>query len=243
MKDAARKYYGAPLREWVKLIAQDRAALEKAVRQYQAEFIHRHVPAGASGEVFRAAQRFALIGAAGEFATKAGLTGWQPDEAINAAGLSMANWLARRVGGSGSGDLERASVRCGVSSKCMARVVSNPRSSVTTIRACRYRKRSSTGPVFVLIMPMGKPNSTSFSPRRFGAKRAKAFDYRAVARALAERRYLDCQPPHLTKKPRLPEIGCVRVFAVNASILGDGGTGARVISVGTAGALGTAFIL
>ena len=226
LKESAQRYYGAPLRECVRVIANKRAAMEKAVRQCQAEFIKQYVPAGASGEVFRAAQRFALIGAAGEFATEGGLTGWKADEALNAAGLCFKNWLRRRDGGAGSGDLEKAirQVRSFIEVHGASRFQSaRPRSDYQgnptpekVVNRAGFRVDNANGEAEQYLI-LGET---------FRQEVCNGFDYRAVAHALVERGYLDCQPPHLTKKPRLPEVGSVRVYAVNASILGDGATGA-----------------
>jgi putative DNA primase/helicase len=61
------------------------------------------VPPGASGQVKRGGRRFALIAAAGEMATAAGLTGWPEGEAIRAAHTCFTAWLTLR-GGAGSSE-------------------------------------------------------------------------------------------------------------------------------------------
>jgi putative DNA primase/helicase len=85
LRDAAKRFFGTPLREYLAFVTANRADAEKAIRDLQAQFVKRHVPPGASGEVSRAAQRFSLIGAAGELATTAGITGWMEGESANAA--------------------------------------------------------------------------------------------------------------------------------------------------------------
>lgn len=61
----------------------------------------RNVPRGADGQVKRAGRRLGLIAAAGELATAAGCTGWEPGEAERAAGILFQDWIAER-GGIGS---------------------------------------------------------------------------------------------------------------------------------------------
>jgi uncharacterized protein (DUF927 family) len=107
LKDAARRFYGAPLRTYLNFLVRNRAAAEKTFRNCQADFLSRYVPALASGEVSRAAQRFALIGAAGELATDACITGWEPGEATDAAARCLKSWIAGR-GTTGAGDSEAA---------------------------------------------------------------------------------------------------------------------------------------
>jgi len=46
------------------------------------------------------------------------------------------------------------------------------------------------------------------------------FDYRMVARTLADRGFLNCQPPNLMKRVRSPgNPGLIWAFSINASIL------------------------
>jgi putative DNA primase/helicase len=63
------------------------------------------IPKGASGQVERVGARFALVGAAGELATEAGLTGWQRGESERAAKACFDAWLAAR-GGIGNGEIK-----------------------------------------------------------------------------------------------------------------------------------------
>lgn len=74
-------YYGSPLRAFIRRVRESWAEIESYVRAAREVFIRRYVPAHATGEVKRAADRFSLIGAAGELATEYGLTGWREAEA------------------------------------------------------------------------------------------------------------------------------------------------------------------
>lgn len=56
---------------------------------------------GSSGEVRRVLSRFAVVAAAGELATEAGITGWRAGEAERAALVCLKAWLSAR-GGTGS---------------------------------------------------------------------------------------------------------------------------------------------
>ena len=59
------------------------------------------VPELASGQVQRVGRRFALIAAAGELATEAGITGWPAGEATDAARRCFNAWIEARPGGIG----------------------------------------------------------------------------------------------------------------------------------------------
>lgn len=71
------------------------------VEKTQQEFTHNYLPGDAGGQANRAADRFALIAAAGEMATSMGITGWQKGEAIQAAKICFKAWLEHR-GGTGN---------------------------------------------------------------------------------------------------------------------------------------------
>lgn len=60
------------------------------------------LPIGASGQVTRGADRFALVAVAGELATRYDLTGWQAEEATAAAKVCFNAWLDSRGGGAGN---------------------------------------------------------------------------------------------------------------------------------------------
>jgi uncharacterized protein (DUF927 family) len=62
------------------------------------EFFDRYVPAQADGQVQRAANRFALIAAAGEVAVDAGVLPWRTGVATDAAGRCFRDWLQARGG-------------------------------------------------------------------------------------------------------------------------------------------------
>jgi len=220
LKEAALRYYGAPLRAFLDFIARNRAETETAVRNFQQDFLAKHVPSGASGEVFRAAQRFALIGAAGELATDAGITGWGRDEAADAAALCLELWISGR-GTAGSGDAESAIAHVrrffeahGASRFQVVRHsateidVESPDEDKVVNRA-GFRRKTAEGETEFLVLP-----------ETFKSEVCAGFDYRMVARLLEERGFLDCQRPELTKRVRLQgNLGLIRAFCVRASIL------------------------
>jgi len=220
LKESATRYYGAPLRAYLKSVTGRRAAVESALRGSQADFLKNRVPVGASGEVLRAAQRFALIAAAGELAACAGITGWEPGEATDAATRCFRSWIEGR-GTTGAGDIEVA--------------IDQVRQFIGAHGASRFQsakaRRDNQGDIiheriieragFRVDGEDGEVSEYLILPEVFRHKVCEGFDYRAVARALLQRGHLDCEPPHLTKKPRLPELGAVRVYAVKSSILGE----------------------
>jgi uncharacterized protein (DUF927 family)/5S rRNA maturation endonuclease (ribonuclease M5) len=217
LKDAARRFYGSPLRAYLEFLTVNRAAAEKALRNFQEDFLARHVPAGASGEVSRAAQRFAMIAAAGELATEVGVTGWKQYEATDAAARCLENWLTQR-GTTGAVDIETAirQVKNFIEVNGASRFQSSKarldahgeliHEKVVNRAGFRVEENSETRVYLIL-------------PEVFRREVCEGFDYRTLAKMLEARGFLETQPPHLSKKCRLPEVGTVRVYAIRSSIL------------------------
>ena len=103
---AARRYYGTAFHAFLAKLIQHHVDVPELVREAQRKFEAVCLNEAAHGQARRVAGRFALVGAAGEMATKWGITGWQPGEAIKAARLCFEAWLNRR-GGQGNQE-ERA---------------------------------------------------------------------------------------------------------------------------------------
>ncbi len=106
---AARRHYGAAFHAFVAELAKHQEAVPDLVREAQRTFEAHTLNDAAHGQARRVAGRFALVGAAGELATKWGMTGWQPGEALSAARTCFDAWLSRR-GGQGNQE-EKAMLR------------------------------------------------------------------------------------------------------------------------------------
>jgi len=221
LKDAARQYYGAPLRAYLDVLARNRISAEAAIRNFQTDFLGRHVPAGASGEVFRAAQRFALIAAAGELATDSGITGWKKGEPTTAAVRCLESWIRNR-GTTGAQDQESAIKQVRrffeahgasrfqvIHPSTLGAVTDSPDETQVVVNRAGFRRKTKEGETEYLV----------FS-ETFKAEVCMGFDYRMVARTLADRGFLNCQPPNLMKRVRSPgNPGLIWAFSINASIL------------------------
>lgn len=106
---AARRHYGTAFHAFVAELAKNQEAVPDLVREAQRKFEAHCLNDVAHGQARRVAGRFALVGAAGELATKWGITGWQPGEALQAARTCFDAWLSRR-GGQGNQE-EKAMLR------------------------------------------------------------------------------------------------------------------------------------
>lgn len=218
LKDATRCYYGVPLRVFLDFVARNRSGTETAIKNFQAAFLKEHVPMGASGEVFRAAHRYALISAAGELATDTGITGWKAGESSRAAARCFKNWLERR-GTVGAVDVE-------VAIRQVKRFVEV--NGASRFQLAKSRTDGHGEPIQEKVVNRagfrvdenGEATEYLILPEVFQREVCGGFDYQVVGKALKERGFLHPQPPHLTKKCRLPEVGSIRVYALDSSILG-----------------------
>lgn len=184
LRDASARFYGTAITAFLDAFTTriGRDKLLDRLSSLRHAFISTHVPAGASGQVLSVAGRFALIAAGGELATHFGVTGWQKDEAKNAAARCFAAWLERR-GTSGSSEAERgiAQVRAFIEMHGAARFTpldnddSAPADERTVNRA-GYRRRDSAGDWEYLVLPQVWTQEV-----------CRGFDAKAVARELAAR--------------------------------------------------------
>ena len=81
----AQAVYGAAGRAWLQWLCANADTLKATIRNASAALAAQLIPEAASGQVERVGARFALVGAAGELATAAGLTGWPVGESDRAA--------------------------------------------------------------------------------------------------------------------------------------------------------------
>ena len=98
LREATTRNYGHAGRAFVTALCQDRVENVTTAQQLRDGFVAQQVPDGASGQVYRVAQRFGLIGAAGELATAARITGWPKGAALEAAARCFHDWLRQRGG-------------------------------------------------------------------------------------------------------------------------------------------------
>lgn len=208
LTESARKCYGSPIRGYLTAIIQNRDALIRAVRNVRADFRARNVPPDASGEVLRVASRFALVGAAGDFATGEGITGWQEGEAVAAAEALFKSWVDRR-GTSGNSDAE-AGVR-------------QVRAFIESHGSSRFQSENETKVLNRAGFKQTKDGETEYQllPEAFKREVCAGFDSIAVARELARRGFLRREPGnHLTVRARPPGGSkSLRVYAVSGSVL------------------------
>ena len=192
-------------------------------------------PPGASQQVMRVVDRFALVAVAGELATKAGLTGWSSGDATNAARTCLNAWVDSRGGLENREEIEVvAHVRKMIALHGRGRYVAWERThdskapNVPNALGWR-RKLSITGSV----VDREDENATGNDGREveyvhdrkvFRQEFCDGKDERFVLAILKARGYLKCNEGRNTLAVRLPGLAdrqSAQCIVVKASILAD----------------------
>jgi putative DNA primase/helicase len=237
----AASVYGAPGRAWLEWLTTNADTLKARIREASAALAGQIVPEAASGQVERVGARFALVGAAGELATAAGLTGWPKGESVRAARACFNAWLAAR-GGIGNGEVVAMlrQVRRFLETHAEGRFAMWHRSAddhapKTLMRAGVRRMLGGDGrPVktdadhqreYGERMPALLGESVSFEyfilAETFKGEVCQGFDHQAVARVLLEHECLVTKEPgRLSVSERLPGIGQARCYRIPPAIFG-----------------------
>lgn len=200
IKAACQRYHGTAGRAFLHQLAAQRDAVAGVIRDARASFLAEDVPAEASGQVIRAASRFALVAVAGELATAWGLTGWQQGEAMNAAVRLFGEWLGVR-GGAGDAETREglAAVRAFLEAHGESRFTpwdADPAATARTINRAGFRRLQEDGLWFYVL------------PNAFKRELCKGFNASHVAKAMAGRGWLKTQSEdRTTYKAKLPGMG------------------------------------
>ncbi|EPX9364260.1 DUF927 domain-containing protein [Aeromonas veronii] len=88
--------HGSAFRAYAEALAGELGAHSERLRVEIKRIAAELTPQGAGNQVGRAINRFALVAAAGELATRLGVTGWPEGEALRAVRVCLKAWLAER---------------------------------------------------------------------------------------------------------------------------------------------------
>ncbi|WP_080755901.1 DUF927 domain-containing protein [Aeromonas hydrophila] len=218
LKANTEAHHGIAFSTYVQALAQAQAMDEHSerlradIKQLAAEL----TPKGAGNQVGRAINRFALVAAAGELATRLGVTGWPEGEAIRAVRVCLKAWLAER---GHLGNQEDAAtlmqVRGFVFAHQFTRFADWFDSSHRPANMVGFRKVESDGVSF-FVLPQGWLEIT------------KGRDPKRAAILCLEAGYLltGKDKKRLQRQVRLPGMGKgMRVYVLGERVLGDEGDG------------------
>ncbi|OXL24650.1 DUF927 domain-containing protein [Psychrobacter sp. DAB_AL32B] len=91
IKELVSHYHGTAGIAWLEYITTDKAETTAKANSLIKKFMLQYNDL--SSQPHRVAKRFALVAAAGEMATLAGITGWQEGQATSAVKVCLHNWL------------------------------------------------------------------------------------------------------------------------------------------------------
>jgi uncharacterized protein (DUF927 family) len=217
IRKASREEYGHPSREFLRELTADLEGVRALVRDLMQGFLAETLPPKRDGQVERIGRRFAIVAAAGDLATKWGITGWQPGEATNAAKKCFTACLDQRGGADSLEALRAVNQVRAFLQRHHAHFVEwgQDLKKVVLDRGGFWRKVEDRVQYYVY-------------PDFFRQKICIGLDSAIVAKTLAARGYLEKDAEgNLTRTERLPDGSRTRVYVINGRLLNDDEAPAR----------------
>lgn len=216
---AAAEHHGTAAPAFIAAILQAGEKLADELRAMRAAFCSGVLPPKADGQAWRVASRFALVAAAGELASRFGITGWEPGEAEGAARACFRAWLELR---GGAANVEPA------------RMIAQVRQFLERHGEQRFapwfdtedtkwitKDRAGFRKTFIMQSRTLESADAFYVLREtFRDEMCAGFDPRDVARALADAGALqrDEKSRKFTQRHRLPRIGLTWCYVILPSI-------------------------
>lgn len=220
---ACETTFGAPGRAWLEHLTGGTEGLSRDMRARMDAIEGQFVPEAAAGQVQRVGRRFALVAAAGEKATEAGVTGWPAGWATDAARHCFNAWIEARPGGIGLTEDAQImrQLRQWFGLHGDARFTDWNRAdddhAPKTMNRAGWRKSIKTD--------TGLVQTTSDEwfvlPDVFRTEACKGYTLRAALRLLADRGHLVTEGKHFGCRASPPGAEKVTVYRVRSSVLGD----------------------
>jgi putative DNA primase/helicase len=215
---SAAQHHGTAAPAFIEGVLRHGEKLAEELRSTRADFCKRVLPPKADGQAWRVASRFALVAAAGELASRMGITGWEAGEAEGAARTCFKAWIELR-GGAANVEPSRmvAQVRQFLERHGEARFApwkdDGSNDWITKDRA-GFRKP------FVQSGSLESADGFYVLRETFRDEICMGFDPRDVARALADIGALerDEKSRKYTKRVRLPRLGNTWCYVILPSI-------------------------
>lgn len=226
---AAETTHGTPGRVWLEWLTERTEALARPLRERMDAIEGQFVPEAAAGQVQRVGRRFALVAAAGELATEAGITQWPAGEAINAARACFNAWIEARPGGIGLTEdaqmLRQMRGWFGLHGdsrfKPWHRTDSDNKPNTPMMAGWRKEimgdERNAAGEL--VSVPVSR--EWFVMPDVFRTEACKGFTEKAALRLLSDRGHLVREGKHFGCRASPPGAEKCTVYRVKSSILGD----------------------
>jgi putative DNA primase/helicase len=203
---AEREQHGYAGRAFLERLTADRETHAEFARASRDLFVRRNMPDGAEGQVKRALARFGLIAAAGELATRLGITGWKPGTSAAAATRCFRDWLVER-GGAGGAEVMTAfqQVRLFLEQHGDSRFdpAWDPLDHRTFINRAGFRRyEEGVGWTYFVL------------PESWAAEVCRGLSAKAVAKEMAARGWLLSESGRLSRSVRVPGAGKTRAYVI-----------------------------
>lgn len=242
MTGAAVRCYGVAGRAWLEWACSHQTGLAERLAEMVEAQRAAMLPRGGGEQVRRVARRFALVAAAGELASEAGITGWEAGAAAAGVQRCFADWLAARGHLDNGEDAQAlAQVRAFVEKNgdalftWMHRTHDDHRPN-TALRAGFKRLVGADGQALKMDAAdeYMERRTSAESSEKFNAstdylilpeawKRdvCKGLDARAVAELMRKRGHLVHEAGGLQRSHRVPGLGKVKLYHLRATVLAD----------------------
>jgi uncharacterized protein (DUF927 family) len=232
LRDLAHVYHGAVGVKYLEMLVQERNQSGAQLTEYVAGRIRQFVAdcvtqpdMVAGGQVERVARRFALVGTAGELATKFGLTGWPEGEAMKAAGVCFVSWL-NLFGGAGNREerqlLEQVRAFFEANGSSRFENMSGDDGQKIINRAGFYRvmetERTMSGDE---VLKKGGLREYLVLPQAFKQELCAGFDLRFAIKVLKENGWLLPGANRTAQSVTLPGMGKTRAYVISAKLWED----------------------
>lgn len=216
LEQSCRQYHGAPFRDWLRWIAGNLAGITARAKAMKKEYERTLLPTDSGNQVGRIVDRFALLAVAGELATEAGITGWKPGEAYNAARNCLNAWLKDRGHAANQEEVDALE-------KVRRFITANQYTRFADWYDDKNRPANMVGFRRVDKGVNGTEPETTFYILPSGWKEiCGTSDTAKTARLCHDAGWLDTEPEggRLQKTVRLPETGTKKVYVFRSEVIG-----------------------
>lgn len=216
LEQASRQYHGAVFRDWLRWLTANLNAVTGQARALRKKYERTLLPENAGNQVGRVVDRFALLAVAGELATEAGITGWEPGEAEHAARKCLDAWIQDRGHTANQEDADALEkVRRFITGNQYTRFAEwtedekNRPANMVGFRHVTKGNNNTEADTKYYILPSGWKEICGTS------------DTVKTARLCSEAGWLDTDDgKRLQRKVRLPEIGSKWVYVFKSDVVG-----------------------
>ncbi|MGV8823893.1 DUF927 domain-containing protein [Methylibium petroleiphilum] len=226
---ATEATYGNAGRAWLLWLVDNTDGLTRTLRERMDAIERELVPEAAAGQVQRVGRRFALVAAAGELATEAGITEWPAGTSTDAARRCFNDWLTARPGGIGLSEdaqmLRQMRAWFGMHGdsrfKPWHRTDSDNKPNTPMMAGWRKEIMSDTSNEAGDLVSVPVSREWFVLPDVFRLEACKGYQERAALRLLKERGHLHTEGKHYGCRASPPAAEKCTVYRVRSSILGD----------------------